>query len=168
MQESQIKKDIINIIKKYENGRSDFNSIIIKEKDMQKVTKDIGEYLQKANDANKKVITYSEHLKYGNYGEHGNHTLLDLKVYINNPGFKKIASFEMLNIVAIDTSFTFKADEVGTSSLFELLNDTEHEFQLYIFAKNLQRKILRFQKINIKKIIFTINFLKKNANIIIH
>ena len=65
MQESQIKKDIINIIKKHENGPSDFNSIIIKEKDMQKVTKDIGEYLQKANDANKKVITYSEHLKYG-------------------------------------------------------------------------------------------------------
>lgn len=161
MQESQIKKDIINIIKKYENGRSDFNSIIIKEKDMQKVTKDIGEYLQKENDANKKVITYSEHLRYGNYGEHGNHTLLDLKVYINDPGFKKIASFEMLNIVAIDTSFTFKVDEVGTSSLFELLNDTEHEFQLYIFAKKFAEQNFKISENKYKKNNFYNKFLEE-------
>lgn len=161
MQESQIKKDIINIIKKYENGRSDFNSIIVREKDMQKVTNDIGKYLQTLNNSNKNVITYSEHLRHGNYGDNGNHTLLNLKFYINDPNFKKITSFEMLNIIAIDTSFAFKVDEVGISSLFELLNDTEHEFQLYIFAKKFAEQNFEISENKYKKNNFYNKFLEE-------
>lgn len=126
--QEKITNDVINIIRKYEVDRQYNSAIVILEKNMENVRKNISLYIHTLEETKRNIITYTE-----KEFDIDNHMEIELTFRVSNLDFKELHSFQLPLDVALENLKTFDLNEVGGCTLYELLKDTDHEDELKYF-----------------------------------
>lgn len=126
--QEKITNDVLNIIRKYEVDRNYDYAIVILEKNMENIRKDVSLYIHTLKESMRNIITYTE--QEFNIDDHME---IELTFHISNLDFKEIHSFKLPLNVALENLKTFNLNEVGNCTLYELLKDTNHEDELKHF-----------------------------------